>query len=177
MRNNLQVANDKRGSNKDDEKDKHDEVKDREADDPSLTKFGLLEGVDRWANLTAIGIVSQILMGGRYHRRLPWTKPKENDGMELVDIWDAERWQHDKKQQVSQDEIRSEVTKLSDLAKEFTPRLGNRMPAHTVPFASPPSDVRLIMLELSGQREGDDELVYKTLDSSHGDHSEDTSRE
>lgn len=58
----VQAAHDQWSSNQNDKNDEQGEVNDREADDPSLTKLGLLHGVDWWANLTAVVAVSQVLI-------------------------------------------------------------------------------------------------------------------
>lgn len=90
--------------------------------------------------------------------------------MSLVDLWDGNNRQHDEKKNMAEDEIASEHSKLRDLAKEFTSGLRHRMPSHGIPFTSPESDVRRVVLEFSCQSQGDDELVDKSLNGSGSDH-------
>lgn len=71
---------------------------------------------------------------------------------------------------MAQDEIGGEHSKFRDLAEEFATRLRDGMPAHGIPFASPPSNVRGISLELSSEGEGDDELEEESLDGDDCDH-------
>lgn len=107
-------------------------------------------------------------------RNLPWSEPEENNRVELIHVRNAQGRQHDKQNEVTQDKVRREITQFGNLAKELTARLGHGVPSHAVPFSSPPSDVGLIMLELTSQGQGDDELVDEPLDGSHGDHTKNT---
>jgi len=84
--------------------------------------------------------------------------------MELVGVGDGESGQHEEENDVAQNEVGSEITQLGNLAKELTARLGQRMPPHVVPFTGPPGDVGFIMLELTGQSQGNDQLVNEALD-------------
>lgn len=72
---------------------------------------------------------------------LPWTKPEENDRVELVDIRNTEGRKHEEKKYMSQDEVASEITELGNLAEELTAGLRERVPTHVVPLTGPPSDV------------------------------------
>lgn len=90
--------------------------------------------------------------------------------MKFVDVWNAKRWKHDKHDDVAQDEVGSEEPELSNLAKVFSSRLGHRVPSHRVPFARPPSNVRRILFEFSGQAESDDQLEHKALESHDCNH-------
>lgn len=74
---------------------------------------------------------------------------------------------------MSEQEIAREIAKLRDLTQELTTRLRQRVPAHGVPFTSPPRDIRRVRLELTGERERNDELVHEALDGKHGDHAQD----
>ena len=93
--------------------------------------------------------------------------------MELVNVRHAESRQHDEEEEVAEDEVAREVSQLRDLTQELSARLRKRVPAHAVPFSGPPRNVRLIMLEFSGQGEGDDELVDEALNGSCSNHSQD----
>ena len=93
--------------------------------------------------------------------------------MELVGIGNGESRQHEEEDGVPENEIGGEVTQLSNLAEELTPRLGEGVPSHVVPLAGPPSDVGLVILELTGEGQGDDKLVDEPLDCHHGNHTGD----
>lgn len=71
---------------------------------------------------------------------------------------------------MSQNEIGSEHAELSDLAEEFTARLRNGMPSHSVPLAGPPSDIGGVSLELTSESKRDDELEEEALDGNHSNH-------
>lgn len=92
--------------------------------------------------------------------------------MELVNVWHAQSWKHDKQDHVSENEIGGEETKLGDLAKELSSWLRECVPSERIPFSSPPCYVRLVTLEFSGKRKGDDQLVDESLESHHSDHSQ-----
>lgn len=90
--------------------------------------------------------------------------------MELVDVRNTNCWQHDEEQDVAEDEVGREEAHLSDLAEEFTTRLGESVPSKRVPLAGPPCYIRGIGAEFSGQGKGDDELVEETLDGDDSNH-------
>lgn len=112
----------------------------------------------------------------KWNLNVPRPQPEKDDRVELVDVGDAESRKHDEEDKMAQDEVTREVAELGNLTEEFSARLGKRVPAHVVPFSGPPSNVRLVMLELSGQGEGDDKLVDEALDCSGSDHSQDHAR-
>ena len=51
---------------------------------------------------------------------IPWTKPEEHHGMNLVKVRNGKRWQHDEQKDVSEKEVPREKAELGNLAKEFT---------------------------------------------------------
>lgn len=76
---------------KDKEQDQHCKIENSKANHPPLAKLGLLEGVDRRADLST----SSKLVSGRqlyYSRYLPRSQPEEDDRMELVNIRNTECW-------------------------------------------------------------------------------------
>lgn len=120
--------------------------------------------------------ISKKAFGKNKRGHIPRTQPEQNDGVELVGVGNGQSRQHKEKNDVTQDEIGSEVTQLGNLAQEFTARLGEGVPTHVVPFTSPPSDVGLIVLELTGKGERNNQLVDEALDGHGGDHARDSSR-
>ena len=90
--------------------------------------------------------------------------------MELVNIRHQENRQHKEQQEMAEDEVASEIAKLGDLAEELATRLRERMPAHVVPFAGPPGDVRRVCAELAGKSQSNDYLVDEALDRHDSDH-------
>lgn len=101
---------------------------------------------------------------------VPWAEPEKHDRVELVDVGDQNDREHDEEKEVTEEEIRGEHAQLSNLAKELTSRLGQCVPTHSVPFTSPPSDVRGVGLEFTSEGQSDDELEEEALDSDDGDH-------
>ena len=51
------------------------------------------------------------------------------------------------------------------------------MPTHRVPFAGPPSDIGCILLELTGERQRDDQLQDESLKCNDGNHAQQSPRE
>ena len=90
--------------------------------------------------------------------------------MEGVDVRDQERGKHEEQQQVTQAEVRREVSQLSDLTQELTARLREAHPSHAVPFTGPPSNVGRVGSELTSEGQSNDKLVDETLDRERGDH-------
>jgi len=92
--------------------------------------------------------------------------------MEGVDVRDQERRKHEEQQQVTQAEVRREVSQLSDLTQELTARLREAHPSHAVPFTGPPSNVGRVGSELTSEGQSNDKLVDETLDRERGDHAD-----
>jgi len=153
LRQNL-LANNKWAYQQGKEDDEQDEVDDGISPDTSLSQFGLLHGVNGWADLST------------------WAKPEEHNGVKLVNLRDGNNGKHDEEDEVTKDKVSSKHSKLSDLAKEFTTRLRNRVPTHRVPFTGPESDVGGVSLQFSGQGQTDNELVDKSLNGGRGNHSQ-----
>lgn len=108
---------------------------------------------------------------------VPWAEPEQHGRVESVNVRNQEWWCHDEKQNVTQTEVRCEVTELGNLAKEFTAGLCHRVPTHVVPFTGPPGNVGAVSPELTSQSESNDELVDETLDGHRGNHAGKTSGE
>ena len=47
---------------------------------------------------------------------IPGTQPEEHDRVELVNVWDEKRWQHEEQEEVAKDEVGGEEAHLRDLA-------------------------------------------------------------
>jgi hypothetical protein len=124
-----------------------------------LSSLGTLaEGVDRRADL------------------LTWREPEEHSGVEAVKIGDdrgdgQEEKQHCRNHQkqlgcgeavrtVARDKVRRVETHLDSLDDELSCRLAESVRAETAiePYTSPPGSVRLVVLEFSGQENGDENL-------------------
>ena len=56
---------------------------------------------------------------------IPWTKPEEHHRMKLVNLRNGDDRKHDEENEVTKNEVASKHSKLSNLAKKFTTRLGN----------------------------------------------------
>lgn len=106
---------------------------------------------------------------------IPGAEPEQDHRVELVGVRNGKGRQHEEKNDVAQNEVGGKITQLGDLAQEFTSRLGHGVPTHTVPFAGPPSDVRLVVLKLTGQGKRDNELVNEALNSHGRNHAGDGS--
>lgn len=106
---------------------------------------------------------------------IPWAQPKQDDRMEGVDIGNGEGREHGKQENMAKEEIVGEITKFSDFAQELTSRLRKGVPTHAVPFSGPPCNIGLIVLEFTGQSEGNDHLVEEALESHSSDHARDGS--
>ena len=94
--------------------------------------------------------------------------------MKLVHVGNAKGRQHDEQDQMTQNEVGSEVTQFSDLTEEFTTGLRNGMPTHAVPFTGPPGNVGLVVLEFTSQGQRNNKLVDEPLNGCHGYHAENT---
>ena len=94
--------------------------------------------------------------------------------MQLVDEWNEHRRCHDHQEKVSEQEVRCPERHLHNLDDEFTSRLGERgrAEAAAVPLAGPPRAIRLLVLELTGEEDGDEDLLDGALDGDDGDDSE-----
>ena len=95
--------------------------------------------------------------------------------MHLVDVGNQDgRCQHEQ-QNVPYQEVRAPQRELNDLDKEFSSWLRHDVHAEvpSVPPSSPPSLVGLVVFELSGQKNRDQDLVDGTLDENHGNKTED----
>jgi len=77
---------------------------------------------------------------------------------------------------MTQKDVATPETHLDDLDYEFTSRLRHGMVTKTTasPFASPPSQVCLVVLEFSRKEHGDENLVDGALNGDDGNQSEDS---
>jgi len=91
--------------------------------------------------------------------------------MSLVNLGNRNNGQHDEENAMPEDEITSKHAKLGDFAKVFSCWLRHGMPPHRVPFTRPESDIGCVRLEFSGECQGNDELIYESLDGTCSDHS------
>ena len=103
---------------KHDEQNQQGEVKDSISDDSPPSKLRLLDRIDWGTDLTTVDRLARVEM--MEEANIPWSKPEEHYRVEFVDVWDAERRQHDEHDEVAQQEVRSEETKLGDLAEELS---------------------------------------------------------
>ena len=60
---------------------------------------------------------------------IPGTKPEEHDRVELVNVGNAQRRQHDEEQDVTKNEVGGEEAHLCDLTEELTAWLGQSVPS------------------------------------------------
>ena len=99
--------------------------------------------------------------------------------MQTVDVWNHDRRRQDEHQDVAHEEVRAPERQLDDLHDELTRGLRHRVRAQTtaVPLARPPRAVRLVVLELTRQEHGDEDLVNRTLDEDDRNKTEDGVRD
>jgi hypothetical protein len=71
--------------------------------------------------------------------------------------------------------VRAPQRHFDDLDDEFTSRLrhGSGSKASAVPFPCPPCAIRFVMFIFSGQENGDQDLLYRSLDGDDGNDTED----
>ena len=81
---------------------------------------------------------------------------------------------HHDEQKVRQQEVGRPERHLHDLDDEFTSGLreGRRAESTTVPLARPPGAVSLLVLQLTREEHGDEDLLDRTLDGDDGDDAE-----
>lgn len=81
-------------------------------------------------------------------------------------IWDQDRRCQDNKQKVAEQEIRAPERHFHDLDEELASRLRHSRIAESasVPLACPPCAIRLIMLELTSEEDGDEDFLDRALD-------------
>ena len=94
--------------------------------------------------------------------------------MDLVDERNEHRRRHDDQEDVREQEVGRPERHLHDLDHKLARRLRERgrAEAAAVPLAGPPRAVRLLVLELAGEEDGDEDLLDGTLDGDDGDDSE-----
>ena len=96
--------------------------------------------------------------------------------MNGVEIRNQDRDGHDNQEDVSKDEIRTPEGHLNDLDDELASWLGHgcTTKASSGPFTSPPCSVGFIVLELSSEEGGNDDLVNCALNGNDTDDTEDS---
>ena len=94
--------------------------------------------------------------------------------MEAVNIWYQDRRGEDEKKDMARQEVRAPQRQLDDLHDELARRLRHRgrAQAAAVPLARPPRPVRFIVLELTREEDGDEDLVDRALDEDDRDETE-----
>ena len=85
--------------------------------------------------------------------------------MELVNERDERWWRHNNHENMSKEEVGAPQRHLDNLDNVFTSRLrhGGVTKSTSVPLARPPSAIRLVVFELTGEEDGNQELLYGTL--------------
>ena len=85
--------------------------------------------------------------------------------MEAVHKWYQDGWGKDEEKDVTCEEVGAPQRQLDDLDDVFARRLRHGVVAQAaaVPLAGPPRAVRLVVLELAGQEDGDENLVHRAL--------------
>ena len=98
-------------------------------------------------------------------------QPEQRNSMHAIEIWHQHRRRKHEQQKVSNQEIARPKTELDHLDDVLARRLAERMRAEAaaVPFTSPPSPVRLVMLVLTSQEDGDQNLLNRALDGNNAD--------
>lgn len=76
--------------------------------------------------------------------------------MQTVNVRQQQRWREHEHQEVAKDEVRTPERQLDDLHNEFTGglRQGVVTEATAIPLTGPPGAVRLVVLELTGEEDG-----------------------
>ena len=98
--------------------------------------------------------------------------------VELVDERNEHRRRHDDQEDVREQEVGRPERHLHDLHHELTRGLRERgrAEATAVPLARPPRAVSLLMLELTREEHGDENLLDRALDGDDGNDTEDSVR-
>ena len=98
--------------------------------------------------------------------------------MEPVKVRHQHRRRQHEQQEVPDEEVRRPERELDHLDDVLARGLAERMRAEaaTVPFTGPPRAVGLVVLELAGEDEGDDEFVDCALDGDDGEETDDDVR-
>jgi hypothetical protein len=93
--------------------------------------------------------------------------------MQAIEVRDEDTRRQEDEENVSHEEVGAPKRHLHDFDDEFTGRLrkGRATEAASVPAARPPSTVGLVMLVLTGEDDGDENLLDRPLD---GDDADDT---
>lgn len=103
----------------------------------------------------------------------------EQDRVKPVKEGDEERHREDDEEDVADDEVGREQAHLDELDDELSGGLREDVAAESavVPHSGPPGPVDLVVLELSREEEGDEELVKEALDEARCDDTEDGVRD
>ena len=98
--------------------------------------------------------------------------------MQPVHERNEHRHGHHDEQKVREQEVGRPERHLHDLDHKLARRLRERgrAEAAAVPLAGPPRAIRLLVLELTGEEDGDENLLDRTLDGNNSDDTEDRMR-
>lgn len=103
------------------ENDKQHKVQDGVAYDTATTQLGLLHRVDWRPDLTTKSVSMHHRKG--LERDLPRAEPEEHHGMQLINLGNQDDREHDKQDDVTEDEIGGKHAELGNLAEVLTSRL------------------------------------------------------
>ena len=94
--------------------------------------------------------------------------------MQAVDVGYKDGWGKQKEQEVACEEIGTPERQLDDFDDELASRLRHGVVAESssVPLSCPPCPVGLVVLELAGEEDRDEDLVYCPLDEDGTDKTE-----
>ena len=94
--------------------------------------------------------------------------------MEAVNIWYQDRRGEDEKKDMARQEVRAPQRQLDDLHDELARGLRHRVAAKapSVPLSGPPRPIRLVVLELAGEEDRDENLVHCPLDENNTNEAE-----
>ena len=101
----------------------------------------------------------------RLTQPIPRGRLTEHHRVQTVDVGYEDGWREEEEEDVSDEEVRAPQRQLDDLHDELARRLRHRgrAQAAAVPLARPPRPVRLIVLELTREEDGDEDLVDRAL--------------
>ena len=172
----MQLTQDDQGSEQRDHEDVDDGVLDH---DPS--SLPLLFGREEWrSNLLRRTEPDYEIekSASEESDQLPGKEHTQHRRVQGVGIRDQDGWSEDDQKNVRKNEIRAPQGHLDDLDDELASRLGHGGVAEstTIPFTRPPSTVSLIVLELTSQEDGDEDLLNRALDGDDSDNTEDSMR-
>ena len=101
-------------------------------------------------------------------------QPEQRNSVHAIEIRHQHRRRQHEQQKVSNQEIARPKTELDHLDDVLASGLAERVRAEAaaVPFTGPPRAVGLVVLELAGEEDRDEDLVDRTLDEDDDDEAE-----